>query len=307
MPSPSSPSPQTLPVTVVIPAYNREGLVGRAVASALAQSPNPPDEILVVDDASSDETAAAAELAGATVIRHTTNGGEGAARNTAIRAARNEWVALLDSDDEWLPHHLATLWHQRRNHVLVASSAITEGAPNGENYLVGHRSTKPAILTSPIQVILPFNPIPASGVLAHAPTVLSAGGFRPLNRCADLDMWIRMLERGTALLSPTPGYRYHLHADQVSGDQRLMREARRDLVASYRGATWWDPSLLKTLDAYSAWDAARQRSRHPLGWVPPLVREVTARPKSAIDIAKLLRSRRLLKRRMRDATSRRRN
>ena len=95
--------PDPLPVSVVIPAFNRPEMVARAVRSALEQQPRRPAEVIVVDDASSDDTAAAASAAGARVIRHEVNQGEGAARNTAIRAARHDWVALLDSDDEFLP------------------------------------------------------------------------------------------------------------------------------------------------------------------------------------------------------------
>jgi glycosyltransferase involved in cell wall biosynthesis len=44
------------------------------------------------------------------VLRHKRNLGPGAARNTGVGATDQPWVAVLDSDDEWLPHHLATLW-----------------------------------------------------------------------------------------------------------------------------------------------------------------------------------------------------
>ena len=94
---------EPLPVTVVIPAYNRPAMVQRAVRSALDQRPRPPAEVLVVDDCSSDDTAAVASAAGATVIRHDVNRGGAAARNTAIRAAGHDWIAFLDSDDELLP------------------------------------------------------------------------------------------------------------------------------------------------------------------------------------------------------------
>jgi glycosyltransferase involved in cell wall biosynthesis len=82
----------TLPVSVVIPAYNRPSLVLRAVRSALAEGPRPPAEVIVVDDCSGDETGAAAGAAGARVIRHEANQGEGAGRNTAIRAASQPWA-----------------------------------------------------------------------------------------------------------------------------------------------------------------------------------------------------------------------
>src|ERR1700742_3869689 len=100
----------TLSVSVVIPAYNRPEMTARAVRSALARGPVAPAEVLVVDYCSSYATGEAARAAGARVIRHAVNRGEGGARNTAIREAREPWVALLDSDDEWLPGHLSALW-----------------------------------------------------------------------------------------------------------------------------------------------------------------------------------------------------
>jgi glycosyltransferase involved in cell wall biosynthesis len=94
-------------ISVIIPAFNRRAEIARAVASARAQT-LPPHEIIVVDDSSSDETAAAAEALGVTVLRHGTNQGAASARNTGIAAASGDWIAFLDSDDEWEPGKLAT-------------------------------------------------------------------------------------------------------------------------------------------------------------------------------------------------------
>jgi len=94
-------------VSVVIPAWNREATLRRAVESALAQT-RPAHEIIVVDDGSGDGTAAQAEALGARVIRHAQNRGAAAARNTGIAAARGALVAFLDSDDAWFPSKLAT-------------------------------------------------------------------------------------------------------------------------------------------------------------------------------------------------------
>src|SRR3954465_12886690 len=120
-------SMRTLPVTAIIPAYNRPGPTVRAIESILRQSSGIPGEIIVVDDGSSDDTADAAEAAGARVIRHEVNQGLAAARNAGIAQASHEGVALLDSDDEWLPHHLDELWRLRNGHVLVATSALRIG------------------------------------------------------------------------------------------------------------------------------------------------------------------------------------
>jgi glycosyltransferase involved in cell wall biosynthesis len=95
-------------VTVIIPTYNRAQVVGRAIRSVLEQNYHD-FEILVVDDASTDATA---EIVGSFddrrihYIRHEINRGGSAARNTAIRASRGEYLAFLDSDDEWLPQKL---------------------------------------------------------------------------------------------------------------------------------------------------------------------------------------------------------
>lgn len=92
--------------TVVIPAYNRELTVLRAIKSALAQS-YPPEEIIVVDDGSEDRTAEVVEEFGGIVrVVSQVNGGAPVARNTGVREAGSEWVAFLDSDDYWMPQHL---------------------------------------------------------------------------------------------------------------------------------------------------------------------------------------------------------
>lgn len=91
-------------VSVVIPTHNRSDVVGRAIASARAQTTTD-IEIIVVDDASSDETKSV--VAGirddrVRYVRRDERGGGSAARNTGIREAIGSYVAFLDSDDEWL-------------------------------------------------------------------------------------------------------------------------------------------------------------------------------------------------------------
>jgi glycosyltransferase involved in cell wall biosynthesis len=93
-------------VSVIIPTYNRSGLVGRAVESALAAIA-PGDEVIVIDDGSTDDTAETLRPF-RDKIRHirTENAGAGAARNMGIKLANFPLVAFLDSDDEWLSDKL---------------------------------------------------------------------------------------------------------------------------------------------------------------------------------------------------------
>lgn len=96
--------------SVVIPLYNKRPYVRRAVESVLGQSYHD-FELIVVDDGSTDsgaETLADIKDARLNLVCQT-NRGVGAARNTGMAQARGAWLALLDADDAWLPHHLAEL------------------------------------------------------------------------------------------------------------------------------------------------------------------------------------------------------
>ena len=93
--------------SVIIPVYNRAGPLGRAIESVLAQSCQD-FEIVVVDDGSTDAPHTVVQRFADPRIRfiRQDNAGGGAARNAAIDAARGCFVAPLDSDDIFLPHHL---------------------------------------------------------------------------------------------------------------------------------------------------------------------------------------------------------
>jgi glycosyltransferase involved in cell wall biosynthesis len=97
-------------VSALIPAYNRRRYVFRAIDSVLAQT-MPVDEIIVVDDGSTDGTLEAIRSRYATRVKalRQENRGVSAARRLAVEVARGEWIAFLDSDDEWLPDRNAAL------------------------------------------------------------------------------------------------------------------------------------------------------------------------------------------------------
>ena len=96
-------SKQSFSVSVVIPAYNAAGCVGRAIDSVLAQT-YPVSEIIVVNDGSTDDTEQVVKQYGSKVVYISQeNSGPSVARNSAVTAAQGNWVAFVDADDEWLP------------------------------------------------------------------------------------------------------------------------------------------------------------------------------------------------------------
>jgi glycosyltransferase involved in cell wall biosynthesis len=103
-------------VSVVIPACDEEEAIGEVVAALRRTHWK---EVIVVDDASSDRTAERAEAAGARVIRHPYNKGNGAAVKTGIREARGEVVLLMDADGQHSPDDALRLVGPIGGHDLV--------------------------------------------------------------------------------------------------------------------------------------------------------------------------------------------
>lgn len=114
-------------VSIIVPVYNRASKIERALRSIEAQT-YPHWEVIVIDDGSTDGTPEVVKRIAEKdrrirLIRHECNRGAQAARNTGIRAAKGEWIAFLDSDDEWLPHSLKVrLEEARRRNVKVVHS-----------------------------------------------------------------------------------------------------------------------------------------------------------------------------------------
>ena len=278
-----------MPVTVVIPAYRRPDMVERAVGSVLRQS-RPADEVIVVDDASGDDTGARAEALGARVITHERNLGEGAARNTGIQAARHDWVALLDCDDEWLPRHLETVWAQRNGHVLVGTAVLATRSGSDEHRVFGWTGRRPREITGPADVTVPENKFPPSAAMLSRDAALAVGGFRDLERAADLDLWVRLLENGTAVAIPDVTAIYHLHPGQVSADPRQMFEAHKSVLDAYADRPWCTRRLRLRHEGVTAWDTARSHRGSLVSAIPLLARRL-ANPQRAIGAAQLLAAR----------------
>ena len=288
----------TLPITTVIPAYQCADLLERALRSVAAQVPAPA-EVIVVDDASADDTPSVAARFGARLETHAVNQGEGASRNTGLLAALNPWVALLDCDDEWLPGHLALLWQARGSHVLVGSAALGCGVRAHDHRAYGWAGRTPLVMHGPPDVAVPENKITASSVLIDRNAALAAGGFRTdLRRVTDLDLWLRMLERGTGLAIPRVTALYHQHARQVSADRLAMHTAQQAVIDSYSDRSWCTVSLRRQHEGRVAWDAARAAIADgaPVATtVAGLARQLVV-PQRAVGVVKLLAGRSAIRR-----------
>lgn len=256
----------TLPVSVIIPTFNRADTLPRALSSVLAQRPYRPAEIVVVDDHSEDASGEIARRYGARVIRHERNRGAASARNTAVAAATQPWLAMLDSDDEWLPDHLEVLWRLRGNHILVAGASMAcFDQPGHPPAYAGTVMPRARTLRSPAALI-PLNPLTASAVLVARDAVVAAGGYNTeLGYAEDWDLWLRVLERGTGVITPSVVCLYHVHAGSKSLHSNGPAQTHDRIVRSCAGRSWWSARLLERwcgLRLWAALEAALSEGRY---------------------------------------------
>jgi glycosyltransferase involved in cell wall biosynthesis len=205
-------------VSVVIPTFNRCGLVREAVASACAQH-GAGFEIIVVDDGSTDDTAAALENDfGARVrILRTDNRGVAAARNLGVAASRGELIAFLDSDDLWLPRKLAAqaaffAAHPEAEICQTKEIWIRNGVR--VNPCAHHRKPSGNIFEPSLRLCL----VSPSAVMLRRNLFERSGGFdERLPVCEDYDLWLRIARNTPVWLIDQPlVVKRGGHADQLS-------------------------------------------------------------------------------------------
>lgn len=228
-------------ISAVIPAYNAEAFLKRSVDSALAQTFQPL-EIIVVDDGSTDDTAEIAKSYG-DVIRYIRqeNCGGAAARNTGIKAAQGDWIAFLDVDDQWRPHHLANAAKVLQKHpdLLWYGAPVDQYIHETGKLIAAYREMKPGILVDGAyfaDYMIAFPPeahFSTSTMVIHKKVFDVAGSFDESKRSGhDLDMWFRI-----GLHFPKVGYCHEVAANIYKRGSSLSYTKQSDYrksLATYR-------------------------------------------------------------------------
>jgi hypothetical protein len=177
-------------VSIVLPTYQRRELVKRAVESVLAQT-YCDFELIVVDDGSTDGTGEALEGVDERLrYRWQPNRGPAAARNAGLRLARGSIVAFLDSDNRWLPDHLAVV-----TGILARHPAAVLASTCPEFIVAGREQPRDArILDSWERMFLEADTVGfVSGLAVRGEALISAGGFDERLRTAeDTDLLRRL-------------------------------------------------------------------------------------------------------------------
>jgi glycosyltransferase involved in cell wall biosynthesis len=194
-------------MTVIIPTFNRERYVQRAIDSALNQSFRD-CEIVVVDDGSTDNTRAAlSRYANRIRYIYQNNAGPSAARNMGIRASTSEWLAFLDSDDEWTSGYLAAQMERARDNSSLCMQStdawVVELDGQRRSYFEINRSLTEfrgrdyVLKHTPFSFVIQHGPWQIGSTIIRRNALDKAGAFDvSLSLSEDFDLMARVSRHG---------------------------------------------------------------------------------------------------------------
>ena len=197
-------------ISVIIPAYNVEKYIERSINSALNQKFKP-FEIIVVDDGSSDDTGRIVKKFHTDVrYIYQKNGGSSSARNLGIKTSKGDWIAFLDSDDEWVETHLENCYNTiSRQPELRWYGAPVNHIDQASGMVLFSYTTEPKKKLNENQFFNDYlSALPPYGFFSSPTMVIKkeifneVGLFDVLKKTAeDIDMWFRI-----GLQYPNIGY-----------------------------------------------------------------------------------------------------
>ncbi len=232
-------------ISVIIPLYNKEHTIARALRSVRRQS-LAADEIIVVDDGSTDRGIAQIEPCDTLRIVRQSNQGVSAARNRGIAEAKGDIVAFLDADDEWHEAFLATMLRLLHEHPScnVAASAYCKRFADGSTVPVQiHCICLPdgnGVLENYFEVASHSEPpINSSCIVARTAALKAIGGFPVgIGQGEDLLTWARLAVANKIAYDTTPLSIFHIDQRSPMGVPKRMPRpddvVGRELAALYR-------------------------------------------------------------------------
>lgn len=222
-------------VSLIIPSYNRSKTLRRALRSIEAQTLKP-DEVIVIDDGSTDDTRNVIKKEFPSVdYLFQENRGVSSARNLGIRKSVGEWLAFLDSDDEWLPEKLekqVELIRKNSDMKVCHTEEVWIREGKRVNAMKKHRKKGGWIFRH----CLPLCAMSPSSIMIHRSVFAQAGLFdEELPACEDYDLWLRITSRYPVLFAEEPLInKYGGHDDQLSrkywGMDRFRIQALKKII-----------------------------------------------------------------------------
>lgn len=222
-------------VSVVMPTYNRACLLGHAIQGVLDQTFKD-YELIIVDDASVDNTmdiVARFNDDRIMYFRHEKKSGGSSARNTGIKAARGEYIAFIDDDDEWMPDKI-----EKQVEKFGKSSGKTGLVYCGYQYIYQGKAISdviPEVRGKAFNESLIRCFVGAPTPLVRKDCFNISGYFdESLPSCQDWDMWIRIAKYYEFEFDPKILAKVNVHGDQISTSLKNKILARKVILEKYK-------------------------------------------------------------------------
>jgi glycosyltransferase involved in cell wall biosynthesis len=203
-------------ISVVIPTYNRYEVLKRALTSVYEQT-HKPKEVIIIDDGSTDETSQIIKTFPDAKYYYQKNSGVSSARNLGIEKANYEWIAFLDSDDEW---HAEKLQEHLELHLTKPELQMSY---TDEKWIRGAKEVKVPKRYRKFggdifKECLSHCIIAPSATIIHKDLLARVGLFdESLEVCEDYDLWLRVaIENEIGLVDKKLITKYGGDEDQLS-------------------------------------------------------------------------------------------
>ncbi|MBV5310182.1 glycosyltransferase family A protein [Chromatium okenii] len=238
-------------LTVIIPTFNREKLISRALDSIWNQTQRP-SQVIIVDDASTDGTLEVARdwsnsyPIDVVIEKRTSNSGPAAVRNIGIHLAVTPYIAFLDSDDEYLPHALETLIKPFQSFsgtvVSFADAACEQAGQYNSHAFLGarldigkeaERLSNPSFfrLINPKRTLLHASMIPMCSNCVSRDAAVAVGGFPETHRSGeDWLFWLRMSDQGAFIFQRDDLVIVHRHDENLTHADAAVFIAHQKLL-----------------------------------------------------------------------------
>lgn len=207
-------------VSVVMSCYNAAAFVAEAIESILGQT-FADFELILVDDGSTDQTPAIINQYGRKdsriVVIHKKNTGPADSRNAGLRAARGEWIAILDSDDIALPTRLAdqVAFFEKSPDIVLLGAGAVEFEEQGHAIKTHCYPCQHHLLQSNLLRLRRF--FPHSSAMYRSDAAKRLGGYNiHFYRAQDTDIFLRLAEEGKIACLNKPLVKIRKHNNNIS-------------------------------------------------------------------------------------------
>ena len=248
--------------SVIIPCHNAERWITATLDSVAAQKLAPFEVIVILDNCTDDSQGVIEKHKLDCKLLHTTHGNAGGARNSGIEVATGQWIALLDADDLWYPHHLkqaADLLADSGDRTVAycANHDFMEldgsRVPLPGTYWQGYSESRTALTPDDyVDLMAQQFHFGHSTVIYRTDRLREVGAFDLSQvRRHDIDLWLRMIDQHAWVWAkqPAASYRYRTPGSISRNTVEVAYYALRALAKN--GDRYTQPKFHRLIESYA--------------------------------------------------------